>query len=250
MNNCDLTLTKALSLLPLNTARLSSKTYQINSVNRAVLFYPSIIESYQQKAMVEFFGFFTDKFDLQQGSLELIFSPSSDVLKKRWRNNRLSAYFVADYCSSFLPLDEDNKEDKKRIKNAKGAVSYVANELLENAMRYNNKNTKDKVKFGIYFLESEQPEQELTMVILTKNSIDQKGVKHLQSYMEELLNSDPDELYVAKVEQSLEDENSETSGLGLLTMINDYSAKLGWKFETIKEEPNIIAVTTMAQIQI
>ena len=55
---------------------------------------------------------------------------------------------------------------------------------------------------------------------------------------------------MTKVEQSLEDENSEASGLGLLTMINDYSAKLGWKFETTKENPNIIDVTTMAQIQI
>ena len=200
--------------------------------------------------MVELFGSFTDKFNLQQGSLELTFFSDSELLKKRWKNNRLSAYFVADYCSSFLPLDEDNKEDIKRIKISKGALSYVANELLENAMRYNNANTKDKIKLGIYFLESEKPEQEMTMIISTTNSVNQKGVQHLQCYIEELLNSDPDELYVTKVEQSLEDENSEASGLGLLTMINDYSAKQGWKFETTKENPNFIDVTTMAQIQI
>jgi hypothetical protein len=33
-------------------------------------------------------------------------------------------------------------------------------------------------------------------------------------------------------------------------MLNDYSAKLGWKFETIQEEPKIIAVTTMVLVPV
>jgi hypothetical protein len=31
-------------------------------------------------------------------------------------------------------------------------------------------------------------------------------------------------------------------------MINDYQAKLGWKFEAIQNEPEAIAVTTMVQL--
>ncbi|MGC8711268.1 MAG: hypothetical protein ACP5RH_02650 [Leptodesmis sp.] len=41
-----------------------------------------------------------------------------------------------------------------------------------------------------------------------------------------------------------------SSGLGLLTMMTDYLAKLGWKFETINTDPQIILVTTMVQLMI
>ncbi|MGB5771752.1 MAG: DUF6272 family protein [Crocosphaera sp.] len=192
--------------------------------------------------MIEIFGDFTRELPSNLDSLEIIFSASSDVIKKRWKNNRLSAYFVADYFSSFFPVDED----PERIREMKGAVSYVANELLENAMRYNIANALEKVKFGIYFLNYNQLGQDITVLLSTINKIDEKDVKYLQSYIHELLNSDPDELYITKIQQSLEDEGQGTSGLGLLTMINDYSAKLGWKFEKIED---VFTVTTMAKMQ-
>lgn len=48
------------------------------------------------------FGNFIDKFPPEQDSLELTFTPTSVPLKKRWRNNRLSAYFIADYFTTFF----------------------------------------------------------------------------------------------------------------------------------------------------
>ncbi|MEA5511391.1 DUF6272 family protein [Crocosphaera sp. UHCC 0190] len=200
--------------------------------------------------MIEVFGDFTEQLSLHQGSLELIFSPSSIALKKRWRNNRLSAYFVADYCSSFIPVDEDNNQDKQRIKESKAIVSYVANELIENAMRYNDAHTQDKVKFGIYFLDSPQTTEELTVVIMTINRVSESDIKPLKNLINEVLESDPDELYLTRIEKSLENQDSDTSGLGFLTMINDYSAKLGWKFERQPHDYNGIFVTIMATIKI
>jgi len=55
---------------------------------------------------------------------------------------------------------------------------------------------------------------------------------------------------VQQIEKSAEEENSGTSGLGFLTMLNDYSAKLGWKFEIVQEEPKVIAVTTMVLVPV
>jgi hypothetical protein len=69
-----------------------------------------------------------------------------------------------------------------------------------------------------------------------------------QQFIKELLNSDPGELYIRQIKRSKEDES--ISGLGLLTMINDYDAKLGWQFETIEHNPEVIVVTTMAQLPI
>ena len=194
--------------------------------------------------MAQIFGDFIEIFPIHQDSLELIFTPNSLPIKKRWRGNRLSAHFIADYFSNFLPVDEDEPAYERRIKDSKGAVSYVANELLENAMKFNNPETNFKVKFGIHFIEG----VEMTAALFATNSVGIKELDKLQEFIKKLLSSNPEELYIHQIEKSAEDENSQASGLGFLTMINDYSAKLGWKFEKIQEEPRVIIVTTMVLV--
>lgn len=197
------------------------------------------------KTVTEIFGDFIDQFPPDRDSLELTFTPSSRPIKQRWRNNLLSAHFVADYLSSFLPVDAQDASTEKRIKQSKGAVSYVANELLENAIKFNKDDANYKVKFGIHFI----GETEVTAVIFASNSVTQEGANKLKEFIEEILASDPNELYLQQLEKNAESE-SETSGLGLLTMINDYSAKIGWKFEPRPDSPETIAVTTVVQISV
>jgi len=196
--------------------------------------------------MAEIFGDFIEIFPIHQDSLELIFTPNSLPIKKRWRGNRLSAHFIADYFSNFLPVDEDEPAYERRIKDSKGAVSYVANELLENAMKFNNPETNFKVKFGIHFIEG----VEMMAALFATNSVIIGELDKFQEFIQELLSSDPEELYMRQIEKSAEDKNSQVSGLGFLTMINDYSAKLGWKFEKIQEEPRVIIVTTMVLVPV
>ena len=196
--------------------------------------------------MPQIFGDFVESFPPEQDSLELTFTPSSLPIKKRWRSNRLSANFMADYFSNFLPVDEEDPAHKRRIKESKAAVSYVANELLENALKFNNQATNFKIKFGIYFIE----EADVTAVLFATNSVSAEGLDKFQSFIQELLSSDPQELYVQQIEKSAEDENSGASGLGFLTMLNDYSAKLGWKFEIVQKDPKMIAVTTMVLVPV
>ena len=197
------------------------------------------------QTMTEIFGEFIDKFPPEHDSLELTFTPSSRPIKQRWRNNRVSAHFVADYLSSFLPVDEQDASSEKRIKQSKGAVSYIANELLENAIKFTDDDCNYKVKFGIHFI----GEADVIAVIFATNYVQQPAAKKLQEFIVELLNSDSDELYLQQLEKNAEIE-SETSGLGLLTMINDYSAKIGWKFETMADSPNMLAITTIVQISV
>ncbi len=198
--------------------------------------------------MTQVFGDFIEDFPPEQDSLELTFTPSSRPIKKRWRNNRLSAHFVADYFSTFLPVDKDEPDHEQRLKESKNAVSYIANELLENAMKFHDENSQNKVKFGIHFLEEED---DVTAVIFAINNVKPGGVDKLKAFIEELLSSDPNDMYISQVEKSVEaEEGSEASGLGILTMINDYSAQLGWKLETSQEEPPATIVTTMAQLKV
>jgi hypothetical protein len=196
--------------------------------------------------MPQIFGDFVESFAQAHDSLELTFTPNSLPIKKRWRSNRLSANFMADYFSNFLQVDEDDPAQKRRIKESKGAVSYVANELLENAIKFNDRGTNFKIKFGIYFIE----EADLTAVLFATNSVSAEGLDKFQKFIQELLCSDPEKLYVQQIEKSAEEENSGASGLGFLTMINDYSAKIGWKFEIVQKEPKMIAVTTMVLVPV
>lgn len=193
---------------------------------------------------MQIFGDFIQQFPPEKDSLELTFTPTSIPLKKRWRNNRLSAYFIADYFTTFLPLDDGDSEQQKRIQESKSAVSYVANELLENAMKYNDENSHSQIEFGVHFLNKNS----LIAVIFATNSIKLDDMKKLQDFIARLSSEDTEFLYMEQLEKNaLSDLEDHCSGLGFLTIINDYGGKLGWKFDLI--EPFNL-VTTMVQIQV
>jgi hypothetical protein len=196
--------------------------------------------------MNQIFGEFIEEFPQEHDSLELNFTISSLPIKQRWRNNRLAAYFIADYLSNLLPTDEEDSQRESRLEASKNAVSYVGNELLENAIKSSEEGKQYQVKFGIHLLESPNKS---TAVIFTKNSMNIQKVEKFQAFIQELLAANLNELYVQQIEETSEDsEHSEVSGIGLLTIINDYSVKLGWKFELEPSDTQIVNVTTTAQI--
>lgn len=193
---------------------------------------------------MQIFGDFIQQFPPEKDSLELTFTPTSIPLKKRWRNNRLSAYFIADYFTTFLPLDDGDIQQQKRIQESKSAVSYIANELLENAMKYNDENSHSQIHFGVHFLNKNN----LIAVIFATNSIKLDDVEKLQQFITRLSSEDTEFLYLEQLEKNaLSDVEDDCSGLGFLTIINDYGGKMGWKFDSI--EP-FNTVTTMVQIQV
>ncbi|MDX2273304.1 MAG: DUF6272 family protein [Cyanobacteriota bacterium] len=181
--------------------------------------------------MSQIFGQFRD--DLPKGEEYLIlrFSPSSVPLKERWSTSGLSADFMADYMATFFPGEIAAP--------VKSAISFIANELIENAMKYNDDRTGDSITIALYVNTHH-------LIFLTTNSIAPAKVGGFQEFIQELSTSDPGDLYVKRIE---EPDESGQSGLGYLTMINDYQAELGWKFETIQRN-NIetVAVTTMVQL--
>ncbi len=196
--------------------------------------------------MYKTFGDFIKAFPPDRDSLELSFTPTSERIKHRWRSQRLSSHFIADYFVNFLPLAEGDPEAERRIKETKGAVSYVTNELLENAMKFNLEAANSKVRFGIHFIDDD----EIAAVMFASNQVNRAGAEKFQIFIEKLLSADPEEMYLQQVEASVEDENAEMSGLGFLTMLNDYQAKLGWQFEALPSDPDVFSVTTMAQVKV
>ena len=192
--------------------------------------------------MIQTFGDFIE-LPASQEYLIIGFSPSSIPLKQRWRNNGLSADFMADYLATFFPGNEDDSSTSERQAEIKSAVSYIANELLENAMKFNNETSEYPIDIKLQ-LESDG------VIFSVVNSISPQAVDKFQAYIQQLLTSEPSELYIQQLEKNAADESCTDCGLGLLTMLTDYTAKIGWKFQTVHQDPEVIAVTTLVQLRV
>ncbi|UBF23572.1 DUF6272 family protein [Kovacikia minuta CCNUW1] len=190
--------------------------------------------------MPQVFGEFIDNLPKSQEYLLLGFSPSSVPLQKRWRNNGLSADFLADYLVTFFPGSEDDSITQQQAE-VKSAVNYVANELLENAMKFNDESSQ----FGISIQLQLHPDR---IVFIVTNSVTPEAIAPFQATIQTLITADLDELYIQQLERNAVNDTLNHSGLGLLTMMNDYQAKIGWKFETISQEPACTLITTMVQL--
>jgi len=192
--------------------------------------------------MAQVFGEFHNESLKSRELLSLGFS-SSTPIQQRWRNNGLSADFLADYFSTFFPSasDDSGPNTLKKQAKLKEAVSYIANELLENAMKFNDdsSNYPITIQFQLY---SDH------LILRVTNSINDKNTTKFQLFLNEFLRNEPQDLFLRQMKAAETDAGMTTSRLGLLTMIDSYNAKLGWQFETSQANPKIVIVTTMAQL--
>lgn len=193
-----------------------------------------------QIAMTQIFGDFIADLPTSEEYLIIGFSPSSMPLKQRWRNNGLSADFIADYFTTFFPGDRVAEKGISIKDEVKSAVSFIANELLENAMKFSDESSPYPVTIKLNLKSN-------NLVFWVTNSITSQQVEKLQTFIEDLTLNDPGDLFIRQLEK---EPSQGESGLGLLTMVNDYQAKLGWKFETVQTDPLTLAVTTMVQLKI
>jgi hypothetical protein len=175
--------------------------------------------------------------------LALSFSPLSAPLRSRWRNNGVSADFLGDYVMTFLPADNAVARPGGSQNEIRHAVTYIANEFLENAMKYHER--KVDIPIGIRL--------ELTsdrITVTASNGIGSEQADRYGRFVENILNQDAGDLLLRQLEENSAGIDSEASGLGLLTMINDYGARLGWRFEAHTEYPEIMTVTTRAVLDL
>lgn len=194
-----------------------------------------------QALALQTFGDFQDEAIVSREYLTIVFSPSSLSLRERWRTNRLSANFLADYFSTFFPGEGQPAGMSDPKSELMGVITFIANELLENAMKFSDATSTEAVMLTLQLY----PDK---LVFLTKNQINSSTEVQLRSFIQAFLASDPAELYIQQIEQQAQDENSSSSGLGILTIVNDYAARVGWLFEAVEDAGTI--VTTKVQLEI
>ncbi|MGQ3214219.1 slr1658 superfamily regulator [Shinella sp.] len=132
-----------------------------------------------------------------------------------WQHCGVTSEFLGDFFA--LKRAGDGADYNE----ARHSIGYLTNELLENALKFRHRDgiTLDASLDGDCF------------EIRISNLITQETASKFQTLLAELTTRDPGELLIERIEENAENMHSSGSGLGLLTLMNDYGARLGWRFQ-------------------
>jgi hypothetical protein len=195
----------------------------------------------KEKFGMDTFGDFLEEKDGEE-YLTIHFSPSSVPLRQRWRNTGLSADFLAEYWATFFPAVDPPSQNRQT--EVISAIRYIANELLENLMKFSYEPANHPVGLALYLYRDE-------FRFYASNAIDPQVVEGFQERIQRLLSEEIEKLYWQQIKTNVASEGPGESTLGLLTMRYDYDAHLAWKFETFERKGvGITVVTTMVQLEI
>jgi hypothetical protein len=160
---------------------------------------------------------------------------SADMLQ-HWRRVSLSSDFLAKYYSFYFPYREKAKGRISR-ETAENSISFVLNELIENTAKYSNA-AETAVQVRVLLLER-------AILLEVSNSVSEAQAEEFMASMREVLSGNAEELYLAKLESNLLKPKGD-SGLGFLTLINDYKIGLGFRFE--KTGGDLCRITVQADM--
>jgi hypothetical protein len=116
---------------------------------------------------------------------------------------------------------------------ARHSIVYLVNELLENAIKFRSPGD----------IEVRGSLEDGNFEVTVTNRTAQETAGRFQGLLAELTSRDPGELLIERIEANAADENSSASGLGILTLMNDYGARLGWHFSEAPTGGTIVLMT-------
>lgn len=178
--------------------------------------------------------------DNTQECLIIHFSTGHNARQERWRNYGLSADFLGDYFANFFPGEQLPGRRLTKRDVIKGTVTFVANELIENVIKFNLKEVNKPIKVSLNLYPN-------YLAFKVTNHSDSENAKRFKQFLEPLKEADDLEaLMVAQMEKVALTQCE--SHLGILTMMCDYGVSFGWHFYDI--EPDVVEVNVIARLDI
>lgn len=132
-----------------------------------------------------------------------------------WQHCGVTSEFLGDFFALRRAAEGGDYNE------ARHSIGYLTNELLENAVKFR--------RGADITLEASL--EGTTFEIRISNVITGETAGRFQALLTELTTRDPGELLIERIEQNAENMESSGSGLGLLTLMSDYGARLGWRFQ-------------------
>ena len=135
-------------------------------------------------------------------------------LGRSWKQAGVTSDFLAEVLATHSAKSGQDYTESRH------AIVYLVNELMENAIKFSSPGDVE-IRCSL---------QDATFELAVVNRITAEMVPNLQALIAELTSRDPGDLLIERIEANAADENSSASGLGILTLMNDYGARLGWHF--------------------
>jgi hypothetical protein len=157
----------------------------------------------------------------------------AEDMSQNWRRCGLTADFLARYYSYYFPYRE-KATDRISREAAENTIAYILNELVENTAKYSDAADK-RVEVQVSLREND-------ILFEVSNHVTEQRAESFLRLARGLLEGNTEELYVAQLEK-----NTASSGLGYLTMINDYGVSLGFRVNGRGE--GVFRVTVQAKLK-
>ncbi|GAB0115901.1 slr1658 superfamily regulator [Acidisoma sp. C75] len=145
-----------------------------------------------------------------------------------WVHSGATAEFLADIFAQ-----EAARQGLDAL-NARHSIAYLANELLENAVKFR---APGDVRVAASLAEGR-------FHFRVENLLAAAAAARFEALLGEMLAGDPGTLLIERIEANAENPEAGGSGLGILTLMNDYGASLGWTFAPWPDD--LVALRTEA----
>jgi hypothetical protein len=133
----------------------------------------------------------------------------------KWSHCSATADFLSGFYAGVLAAGRTDAQ----ISDLSHSISYLVNELVENVVKF--RTTGD--------VEIEAGVDGDDFILRIGNWIAPETSERFQKLLSEITAGDPGDLLIQRIEANAEGGGS-GSGLGLLTLMNDYGARLSWQF--------------------
>lgn len=181
-------------------------------------------------------GDYLESLPHEEKAVTISFFFNYELTNEERLDNESSFNLIVTYALNFIHQNR-HENYKASMSTIRESIEYIANELLENSMKYGDR-LLPKITITIHITEKK-------IFIISTNLIDESRSKKFKSHVQKLLDSDISDMYLRQIEDNI--SVSHKSGLGFLSMINDYDAQIGWKFEA-SEHPKKKLSSVMVQI--
>lgn len=185
--------------------------------------------------MKTFFGNYREK--ILEGPPLFRIEFAADEFFFKWEYCGLTADFTGNYlCNVML----QGAKAVSLSDETAHAIRYIVNELLENTLKFR---CLENIIFSCAIDADE-------LVFMTANTVNSSILPALVSKLENISNGNTETMFFERLEKNAASETQTGSGLGYLTMINDYGAEIGWKIESIPDEKECLRFETMVFLKI
>jgi hypothetical protein len=147
---------------------------------------------------------------------------------------------TADFLSHYFDGVSGSTLDAAARRDLVHSVAYLANELVENAVKFRAPGdvvVEAGIDAGDFLLR-------ISHHILPETS------ERFRALLAEIAGGDAGELLIQRIEANAAGDNAAGSGLGLLTLRNDYGVRISWQFTPAAAADQRVFLETTARLQL